>query len=710
MHYKWAYLYSYLFKMYSFKNLYLIPFILLFTSVMKAQVNNDDCVSALFIPNVTDFCSPSSSFTNVGAQASLSFDASCWRIDDHESDVWYSFSPSQPGVFIQLFGAAPSTTETIDNSALAIYQGNCSNLQEIVCSNVSNGVPDILERTLIDLVIGRVYYIRIGSSVASSGSFQLCLNQFNPIASPESDCSSAVVLCDKSSFFIENLQGVGSETNEVTGSCIMQEHASAWFTWTSENSGSLTFTIFPNNVNDPEEDLDFALYRLPDGLSDCANKELVRCMASGESQGQPFSQNEPCFGATGLREGEVDVGETQGCSIGDNNFLAPLQMLAGESYALVVNNFSESGFGFNIEFGGTGEFLGPTPLFEIIANDGFDCDKTIIFTDQSLDNTDMITDYSWNFGEGASPIFANEPGPHNILYQSFGTKRVALIVESSRGCTKTEILEFEVAACCADNSTLGLDNQNFALICADVPEGSIEAVGTGGLPEYLYDLNGDGFQPSPLYNGLASGDYTLTIQDRKGCTISQDITLTQPPPFIVNVTDDDSLDLGHSLQLDSEFDPSDRMVIYAWSPAEGLSCTDCPNPIATPPGSTTYILTITDQDGCTATDHVTLSTRLIIPIKSPNIISLSAMNNVNSFLWITGNIAAKTVKEYRVYDRWGSEMYSVSNVPFVAGPFQGWDGTFKGKAVNPGVYIWMARITFINKVTFTYYGDVTVIK
>lgn len=49
-------------------------------------------------------------------------------------------------------------------------------------------------------------------------------------------------------------------------------------------------------------------------------------------------------------------------------------------------------------------------------------------------------------------------------------------------------------------------------------------------------------------------------------------------------------------------------LIYTWSPATGLSCTNCPNPIASPNSNQTYTLTVTDQNNCQANSSVTITT------------------------------------------------------------------------------------------------------
>jgi hypothetical protein len=48
-------------------------------------------------------------------------------------------------------------------------------------------------------------------------------------------------------------------------------------------------------------------------------------------------------------------------------------------------------------------------------------------------------------------------------------------------------------------------------------------------------------------------------------------------------------------------------VSYSWSPATGLSCVSCPNPMASPASTTVYYLTVTDSAGCTNTDSTTVT-------------------------------------------------------------------------------------------------------
>ena len=60
-----------------------------------SQVNNDDCLSALFISDISNYCSPVNVFTNVNAEASVSPDASCWGTEDHEAAFAFALASRQ---------------------------------------------------------------------------------------------------------------------------------------------------------------------------------------------------------------------------------------------------------------------------------------------------------------------------------------------------------------------------------------------------------------------------------------------------------------------------------------------------------------------------------------------------------------------------------------------------------------------------------------
>ncbi len=685
-----------------------IVFFVLMSLGLYAQVDNDACTAALFIPDLTNFCSAPNEFTNEGATLGIGGNPSCWPQGTESNDVWFVFNPTATAVFIQVTGATNEGIGTIQQPAVAVFTGTCrGGLDEEACSTIQPGDPNILELTITNLIIGRSYFLRVDGRDNNVGSFRLCLRQFNPPPSPESDCSSAVVLCDQSPFLIENLNSTGQFDDEVDGTCVTTESASSWYKWTADQSGTLEFTLTPNNISD---DLDFAIFRLPGGLDDCDNKELVRCMASGETQGASDDQNANCMGATGIRVGENDLEETAGCAPGDNNFVAALDMIQGESYALVVNNFSQSGSGFSIDFDGTGTFLGPQVDFSIDAPFALECDRTVFFTEESIDAGDPIVSFEWTFGEGADPLFGTGNDVQEVIYESFGTKTVALTVETSRGCRATELLTFDIASCCDDDSDLELDAIATDLICFESGDGGISLTGINGAPDFLFSLNGGDFQPSSEFTGLSAGSFMVGIQDIRGCEVFEDVIVNQPVELTVEITSqDDSVDLGFSTFFSSDFGPPDRIVTYEWTPPDGLECTDCPDPEVFGLGDITYTLTITDQDGCMASDQITLFTVLNRNLHAPNVMSLSSVDGNDEFKIIT-NPATDIIEEISVFDRYGGRLYHRTNIVFDLNDEQGWFGLGpNGQFVDPGVYVWAARIRFVDNEAITFTGTITVL-
>lgn len=481
---------------------------------LALQAQGNDCASATPLPDIISWCSGAGAFNNNSATDSGQ-SPGCFPNAQDNFDLWFSFVAEATDVNISIAGATGQNNGgTLRNPQIALYSGSCDDLENIGCFSDAVGTNSG-QFFAGPLVIGQTYYIQVGARNARRGSFRLCVNNYNAIPNPSSDCPTGVILCDKSPFTVAQISGAGNDANELgnvscsTFSCPLTESGSVWYKWTCDEPGSLTFTLTPLN---PVDDLDFVLYELPNGVNDCNGKFDLRCMASGEVVGADFSVWEPCTGATGLSEGETDTGEGCGCTPGDNNFVAPIEMEAGKSYALVVNNFSQSGNGFSVEFGGTGTFLGPRAAFAVNPpQDTFCIGAPVSFVDLS-EFEGGIAGWQWNFGEGASPTTVNTQGPHTVTYDTPGMKSVLLRVATDDGCIVSKVLSFYVE-CCDGQFDVAADILD--LLCPEDANGGISLSVNNDNPPYQY-LWGDG-QNTPNISDLAIGDYTVTITDNYAC-------------------------------------------------------------------------------------------------------------------------------------------------------------------------------------------------
>ncbi len=493
------------------------------TIVALAQPANDECVNAIVIPDVTTFCSAIGAYNNINATPSNLSDPGCFG--SVQKDVWFSFTAQFTDVNIAIRGATAQggAGGTLNDPQVAVYLGTCPTLSGVGCQT-SAGNENITEIYLGGLFVGSNYLIRVQGRTGFSGTFQICINNYNPPQIPTSDCPKASILCDKSPFVVKSVTGAGSDNTEMEdATCFfngiqgLKESNSTWFVWTCAQSGTLEFTLSPINLPD---DLDFVLYKLPNGIGNCQGKEIKRCMASGLSQGQQYPS--PCLGPTGLRAGDADISEDAGCQeAGDDAWLSPFNMIAGETYALVINNFSETGNGFNVEFGGTGLFLGPEAKF--VTDPMAVCLGTLIkVIDSSSFSIGAITSWKWSFGADAVPQTATGQGPHDVQFNSPGLHPVVMTLETDLGCKVTAIQNALIYP------DVEVDTVIAAPDCNGTANGEIRVTNPKmGTPPYEYNWNGAGFQTSNTLSNVGVGVYSLEIRDANNCRTNLDIEVKE---------------------------------------------------------------------------------------------------------------------------------------------------------------------------------------
>ncbi|MBB4806649.1 gliding motility-associated-like protein [Chryseobacterium defluvii] len=144
----------------------------------------------------------------------------------------------------------------------------------------------------------------------------------------QSDCTSAIPVCGNTGLSYTPT-GPGNVAEDLMGCLSDDENFSVWYTFTIATSGTLTFTIDPNDNGD---DYDFGVYG-PNQTCGSLSPP-VRCNFSGTP------------GNTGL------VTTLTGTAT-NGPFSAYMDVVAGETYYLVVDNYSNSPNGFSLAWGGT---------------------------------------------------------------------------------------------------------------------------------------------------------------------------------------------------------------------------------------------------------------------------------------------------------------------------------------------------------------------
>ncbi|KMQ59613.1 chromophore lyase [Chryseobacterium sp. FH2] len=147
----------------------------------------------------------------------------------------------------------------------------------------------------------------------------------------QSDCITAIPVCGNSNISY-NPNSSGTIQEATSASCLDVEHYSVWYVFTAATSGTIEFTITPYTVPGVlHYDYDFAVY----GPNiDCTTWDFgnaIRCNFSGTS------------GPTGLSS-----------TITGSQWEAPLTVVAGEKYYLLIDNYIPSNpYGFSLTWGGT---------------------------------------------------------------------------------------------------------------------------------------------------------------------------------------------------------------------------------------------------------------------------------------------------------------------------------------------------------------------
>ncbi len=121
----------------------------------------------------------------------------------------------------------------------------------------------------------------------------------------------------------------------------------------------------------------------------------------------------------------------------------------------------------------------------------------------------------------------------------------------------------------------------------------------------------------------------------------------------------------------------------------------------------TYGLTI-GIDGCETYEEVSIQFKGNKSIFMPTVFSPNN-DGVNDIFRIYGDDAVKNINQFSIFDRWGGQVFGLTD--FLPGDnSMGWDGSFRGKNLREGVYIYFLEVEYTDGSKEWVKGDVTLFR
>jgi len=329
----------------------------------------------------------------------------------------------------------------------------------------------------------------------------------------------------------------------------------------------------------------------------------------------------------------------------------------------------------------------PIPDFEISQHP---CGGGVQFTNLTLGE---VSEWKWNFGVGTSTL----ENPYHFFYNG-GTYSINLVAINSKGCR----------ASVQETISIGTPPPVSVNPKSSICYGDSVQLKAGGGIAYLWwpnlDLNSTNIE-NPLSKPSTSRQYSVQITtttqvSNAPCifTLSTLVDVTRldrssiqaNPPWII---------VGNSCTLAYNGKPGAQV---AWFPVNKIS------PIYTlitqPQVSTIYTVIVTDgpclqtysiqvdvySDKCSPSDFFV-----------PNVFTPNG-DGQNDRLFVRGNNIADL--HFVVYNRWGEMVFETYLQS------EGWDGTYKGRMLDAGVYAWYFKTKCMNGAEVIKKGNVSVLR
>lgn len=333
------------------------------------------------------------------------------------------------------------------------------------------------------------------------------------------------------------------------------------------------------------------------------------------------------------------------------------------------------------------------------------CDSgQVTFTD-STTSSDPITSYQWSFGDGGTASVQNPV--HQ--YTAPGLYNVTLTVQTSSNCTNSftipnavKVVRSPVIDIAGDTATCVFQSL--------LHSGVFQVTDTSQVTWQWTFPNGNTstVQNPPIQTYNTAGSFTVqaTATNSSGCvtTLQQPIRIHALPT--VTMPGQITVQSGSSVLIPATY--SAGVNSWTWTPASGLSCTNCATPQAGPQFNTTYTVNFSDSNSCR--NSAGIDVRVVClngNLFMPNTFSPNG-DGSNDVFYPRGT-GLYLIKALRIFNRWGQVVFEKREFP-PNNPLYGWNGTFKNKPPVADVYVYQVEVQCSNGETIRLDGNIALIQ
>ncbi len=261
--------------------------------------------------------------------------------------------------------------------------------------------------------------------------------------------------------------------------------------------------------------------------------------------------------------------------------------------------------------------------------------------------------------------------------------------------------------------TVGFGNEGFRLgtvtvspaSCAVAKDGELRLVGVEGVDYTFADRT---IPSQSTESALAPGVYTLSAVNAEGCTKDTTIVIGAGAGPTVSLGPDLRARFGDTVLILPTF-TGGRAPIDSFRYG-GIDST--PTLLATLGGlrfvpnrsPQVVTLTVVDGAGCSATDELEIEVRVQEFFQAPSAFSPNGDDTNDLFVLRSGPEVAR-IEQLSIYDRWGGLLFNLNDFP-PNDPSFGWDGSAEGRQLDTGVYVYTARVAFVNGAVKVFSGGV----